>query len=80
MIRLFIIQYAMKTYGLVEVQLHAFLTLALDGGEWSASRPSSFTSSEKAAGINWTGGWVDPRTGLDAVAKRNQTPVVQPVA
>jgi hypothetical protein len=29
----------MKTYWGVEVQLHAFLTSALDGGEWSVSRP-----------------------------------------
>jgi hypothetical protein len=29
----------MKTYGGVEVQLHVFLTTALDVGEWSALRP-----------------------------------------
>jgi hypothetical protein len=28
----------MQTYGGVEVQLHAFLTLTLVGSEWSASR------------------------------------------
>jgi hypothetical protein len=28
-----------ETYGGVEVQLHAFLTSVLGGGEWSASRP-----------------------------------------
>jgi len=27
----------------VDVYLHAFLISALDGGEWSASRPGSFT-------------------------------------
>jgi len=27
----------------MEVQLHAFLNLALDGGEWSASCPDCFT-------------------------------------
>jgi len=32
----------MKSYGGVEVYLYAFLTSALDGDEWSASRPSRF--------------------------------------
>jgi len=35
--------HAMKTYGGVEVQLHAFVTSELDGGEWSASRFGRFT-------------------------------------
>jgi len=30
----------MNMYGRVEVQLCAFLTLVLGGGEWSASHPS----------------------------------------
>jgi len=46
----------------VEVQLHA-LASALDGGEWSASRPDT----------HWTEGWVEPRAGLDAVAEGKQT-------
>jgi hypothetical protein len=71
------------------VQRHAFLTSALDGGQWSASRPGRFTPEEWAPGTHWIGGWVGPRTGLDAVAKRknpiigptgNWTPVVQLVA
>jgi hypothetical protein len=37
---------AMKTGNGVEVQLHSFLTSALLGGEWSASRTSRFTSGE----------------------------------
>jgi hypothetical protein len=36
--------YAMKTYGGVEVYLNAFLNCALDGCEWSASRPARFNS------------------------------------
>jgi hypothetical protein len=33
----------MKTYWVMEVELHAFIGLALDGGMWSASRPGRFT-------------------------------------
>jgi hypothetical protein len=36
----------MKMFGGMEVQLHAFLTLVLGGGEWSASHPSHFTPRE----------------------------------
>jgi hypothetical protein len=66
------------------------LTSALDGGEWSASRPSHFTARERALCTDWIGGWVGPRTVLDAVVKRKipsprreskpRTPIVQPVA
>jgi hypothetical protein len=59
------------------------------GAESSASRPGRFTPGERAPDIQWRGGWVGLRTGVDAVAKRknpiiapvgNRTPVVQPVA
>jgi hypothetical protein len=42
-----------------------FLTSALDGSEWSASRLGSFTPGERAPGAHWIGGWVDLRTGVD---------------
>jgi len=35
----------------------------------SASRPSRFTTGERAPGTHWIRGWVVSRTGLDAVAK-----------
>jgi len=37
----------------VEIQLHEFLTSALDGGEWSTSRPGRFPISiEQELGVN----------------------------
>jgi hypothetical protein len=45
---------------------YSFSTSALDGGEWSASRPGrAFTPGEGTPGTHWTGGWVGPRAGLD---------------
>jgi len=35
------------------------LTLALDGGEWSASRSGRFTPEERAYVTNWIGGWLN---------------------
>jgi hypothetical protein len=39
----------------VEVQLNAFLTSELDGGEWSVSRLGRFTPRETAPGTYWIG-------------------------
>jgi hypothetical protein len=39
----------MKAYGGVDVETHIFLTLALAGGEWSASRPGRFTPGGRAS-------------------------------
>jgi hypothetical protein len=55
----------MKTYGGVEVQLHVFLSSALEEGVWLALRPG-----DTAPGTHCTGGWVGPRVGLDKVEKR----------
>jgi hypothetical protein len=38
----------MKVYGGVDVLIHIFLTLALAGGEWSASIPGRATPKERA--------------------------------
>jgi hypothetical protein len=43
------------------------LTSALDGGEWSASRHGRCTPKERTPGTSWIGGWVGPRTVLNAV-------------
>jgi hypothetical protein len=60
--------HVMTVYGRVEVRLHALLAVALNGNEWSASCPDSFTLG-KAPGTHWIG-WLGPRAGLDAVEKR----------
>jgi hypothetical protein len=44
-----------------------FMTSALDGGEWSASRHGRFTPGKRAPDTHCIGGWVGPRAGLDAV-------------
>jgi hypothetical protein len=69
---------------------HSFSTSALDGGEWSASRPGrAFTPGERTPGTHCTGGWVGPRASLDTEARRKilcprrgsnpDRPVVQPI-
>jgi hypothetical protein len=62
----------------VEVQVHTFLTSVLDGGEWSASRPSRFTPRERVPGNHWIGGWLGPRGGLDAMVKKFPIPAGTP--
>jgi hypothetical protein len=70
----------------IEGKTPPFLTSALDGGEWLASRTSRFTPAERVPGTHWIGGWVGSWSGLDAVEKTkictagNQTPAFQPVA
>jgi hypothetical protein len=47
-----------------------FFMSALDGDEWSASRPFRFTPWERAPDTHWIGGLVDRTAGLAAVEKR----------
>jgi len=64
------------------------LTSALDGGQWSASRHSSFIPWERAPGTHWTGGWVGHKADLTRWRREkrvfapaeNPNPIVQPVA
>jgi hypothetical protein len=66
----------------------ALRILNLGTDDWLASCIFSFTSSEKAPGTHWLGGWVGPRTDLDVVAKRkipspcrdSNPPIIQPIA
>jgi hypothetical protein len=55
----------MKTYGGVDVLIHIFLTSALAGGEWSASRFGRFNNGTHSLGV-----CVGPRAGLDGLQKR----------
>jgi hypothetical protein len=53
------------TYGGVDVEIQVFWTSTLAEGEWSASRPGSFTPGIRAPGTKRIGGWVDPRAVLN---------------
>jgi hypothetical protein len=45
---------------------YSFLTSALDGEEWSASRPGrAFSPGERTPSTPCTGDWVGPRAGLN---------------
>jgi hypothetical protein len=49
---------------------YSLSTSALDGGEWSVSRPGhAFTPGERTPGTHCTGGWVGPRADLDTEAR-----------
>jgi len=60
----------MKTYWGSGGAVHAFLTWTLDRGKWSASHSGCFITRVRIRGIYWTGVWVCPKVGLDAVEKR----------
>jgi hypothetical protein len=51
----------MKTWGSGGIAPTS-LTSALDGGEWSASRPCHFIPWEGVPDTHWIGGWVDPQS------------------
>jgi hypothetical protein len=57
----------MKTYRVVEVYIHVFLTFALFGVGRTASRPCSFKPGKGAPGTHFIRGVLDPRAGLDDI-------------
>jgi hypothetical protein len=65
---------------------YSFLTSALDGGEWSASRHGPALRPGKDPGIHWVCGLVDLRASLDTqtteksfASAGSRTPVVHSV-
>jgi hypothetical protein len=62
--------HAVKAYWGIEGMAPHILSLAVDGGEWSASRPGCFTPGKRAPVIHRIGSLVDLRAGLDTVVKR----------
>jgi hypothetical protein len=52
------------------IKHHSFLTLVLDGGEWSVSYPYQFTPGEAAPSTHCIGGWMGLRAGIDIMEKR----------
>jgi hypothetical protein len=52
----------------VEIQLHGYLTLELDGGEVKFHTPAALYLG-KNPGIQCTEGWVGPKASPDTVAK-----------
>jgi hypothetical protein len=62
----------METYVEMEVQLHAFLTSSLDGGEWWVSHSSRFTSRRQYPNAHWIADQEGAKSGLNAVAKRKK--------
>jgi len=54
----------MKAHEGVEVQLQSLPTLTLEGGEWSATRPSRVITC-----VHWITNWVRPIAGMTALWK-----------
>jgi hypothetical protein len=79
----------MKAYGGVDVYIYVFLTSALVGGEWSASRPGCFTPRRKSPQYplnkrlsgpqSWSGTWRTESSWLYQYSNYDPS-VVQPVA
>jgi hypothetical protein len=66
--------HVMKALGERRYGSYSFLTSALDGGQWSASRPGRALAPEKDTGTCCTESWVGPRAGLDTEARGNILP------
>lgn len=54
----------------VAVQLHTFIALSLEGGQWSVSCTDCFTTGERTICTHWSGGWMNQWACLNALEKR----------
>jgi hypothetical protein len=75
----------MEAFGGRRYSSYLFLTSALDGGEWSASRLPRFTPRERTSGTHWIGGWAGPAVWTQGLEEKssapvgNRTPIVQSI-
>jgi hypothetical protein len=61
--------HVMKTYGKMEVKLHAFVTCVLDGCEWWTSCSDGFTLDIISPGNRWIQFWMIPVGSMAVVTK-----------
>ena len=74
-LHLYIIKdYVTKAYGEMEVELHEFLILTLDKGEWSASQAGHLTLGEERPITPFPEGWVDPMLAWRRSRKQKSPP------
>jgi len=66
----------MKTYGREEAHLHAFLILALDGGEWSVSSLDHFILEGRIPGTHCLGLGGHMSSSLNLVIILNKLPLL----
>jgi hypothetical protein len=64
----------MKAYWGVDVQINIFLTSVLVGGEWSASRPSSFIPRKRTPRTHWIGKLGEPQSRSGRRGEKNRVP------
>jgi hypothetical protein len=78
----------MKTFGGMEALLQQFITLPLDGNEWSVSC-LAILPPQKSPNTQCVGVWVDPRAGQYIVEKKKipscweanpDSQLIQPIA
>jgi hypothetical protein len=62
------------TYGEMEVQLHTFLILVLDGSGSSAPEPGHLSPKVTGPGMHLIGAYVDPTESLETGEEENLSP------